>query len=82
MKPIIKLDSHSGHNFLRVVKGNKYKLITGSGMVRTGQNPDGTLRAIDPSGGPVIRVGDTIEGGTVKCIYYSKRDHGFIVEFV
>lgn len=34
---------------------------------------------IDPSGGPFISIGSTVEGNTVKSIV--KEDVGFVIEF-
>jgi hypothetical protein len=75
MKDIIKLQSHNKtNNFLRVVQGKEYKLVTPFHTVRVTYRTDKKgILSIDPSGGPMITIGDKIDGAEVKSIFYSSK---------
>lgn len=58
----IVLRTHDGtNNYLQHLEGSRYKLVTPYNSVRGGQVADGR-EFIDPSGGPMLVVGDKIEG--------------------
>lgn len=84
MKDIIKLSSHDRtNNFLRLIKNKEYKLITQFHTVRETPKPSGKgILSIDPMGGPMISIGDTIDGAKVDAIFYSSKQRGYIVRFV
>lgn len=58
----IRLRTHDGsNNYLEHLDGNRYKLVTQIDFIRGGQVSNGK-EFIDPSGGPMLVVGDPIEG--------------------
>jgi hypothetical protein len=58
----IRLKTHDGsRNYLEHLYENKYKLVTQFDFIRGGQVTDGR-EFIDPSGGPMLVVGEPIEG--------------------
>lgn len=58
----IVLRTHDGsNNYLEHLDGNRYKLVTQINFIRGGQVSNGQ-EFIDPSGGPMLVVGDQIEG--------------------
>lgn len=60
----IPLRTHDGsNNYLLALEGraNEYRLVTRFDFIRGGQVSDGR-EFIDPSGGPMLVVGDKIEG--------------------
>lgn len=63
METKIKLRTHDGsNNYLYLLESpNTYKLVTQLDYIRGGNTSDGK-DFIDPSGGPMLVVGDTIEG--------------------
>lgn len=74
---IIKLQTHdNSNNYLEKITKNKYKLVSELPYFRIGyaNNNHEDCFSIDPPGGPMICVGDIIEGLKVKAIY----DNGII----
>lgn len=70
-------------NRLRRVEGSYYKLETSEQTVRTGYDYDYTeITMIDPVGGPMLGVGDKLEGFTINSIHHSKRYGGFLIELI
>lgn len=64
MEQKISLRTHDGsNNYLQLIEGrpNTYKLVTQFNFIRGGQVSDGR-EFIDPSGGPMLVVGDKIAG--------------------
>ena len=58
------------------VENNKYLLETNSECIRLSRVENGTIYNIDLEGGPMISIGDTIQGKKVKSI---KRQ--YVIEF-
>ena len=59
----IRLQTHDGSkNYLEEIEGrpNQYKLVCAVDFLRSGSLPDGK-EFIDPSGGPMIVVGNPLE---------------------
>ena len=50
------------------IKDNKYLLETNSEYVRLSRAENRTIYSIDLEGGPMIDVGDTIQGKKIKSI--------------
>lgn len=50
------------------IKDNKYLLETNSEYVRLSRAENRTIYSIDLEGGPIIDVGDTIQGKKIKSI--------------
>lgn len=50
------------------IKDNKYLLNTNSEYVRLSRAENRTIYSIDLEGGPMIDVGDTIQGKKIKSI--------------
>lgn len=68
MKTTIKLNSRDGTDNKLVQKDNtKFQLVAPYGY-KVGYKARGECAFIDPSGGPIIYLGSTIEGYTVKSI--------------
>lgn len=70
MNERIDLNSRERDTYLQLVEGNKYRIVTPyPDAIRVGyeDSPD-NIQFIDPSGGPMICVGDTILGNVVKHI--------------
>ena len=67
---IIKLESRykDVNSELVQVKNNKYLLETNSEYIRIDRDDNKILYSIDLEGGPMIDVGDTIQGKKVKSI--------------
>lgn len=69
MEKIIKLDSRSGNdNYLELIDGKTYALKTTYPYIRVGYidgNRD-SAKFIDPSGGPMIVVGEILEEAKAK----------------
>lgn len=66
---VVRLMSHDGSdNFLRLVRGNDsgrlkiYELCTEYGVVRVRHETPDTLFMVDPSGGPALYIGSTVDG--------------------
>ena len=60
---VIKLESR-----LIQVENNKYLLETNSEYVRLSRAENRTIYSIDLEGGPMISIGDTIQGKKIKNI--------------
>lgn len=67
---VIKLESiyKKVDSKLIQVENNKYLLETNSEYIRIDVAEDRTLYSIDLRGGPMISVGDTIQGKKIKSI--------------
>ena len=67
---IIKLESRykDVDSELIQIKDNKYLLETNSEYVRLSRAENRTIYSIDLEGGPMIDVGDTIQGKKIKSI--------------
>ena len=67
---VIKLESiyKKVDSKLIQVESNKYLLETNSEYIRIDVAEDRTLYSIDLRGGPMISVGDTIQGKKIKSI--------------
>lgn len=63
---VYKLET-SGYNSLRVI---------------TAPNDINTILAIDPCGGPLLEVGDMLEGLAINRIWHDSRVRGFVIELV
>lgn len=81
----IRLQTHDGSkNYLEEIEGrpNQYKLVCAVDFLRGGSLPDGK-EFIDPSGGPMIIVGNPLEcyepmKSKVKSISHEK-EVGYII---
>lgn len=62
------------HSRLVLDRDNKYVLLTDSSFLRimSSSSDNDNYEAIDPSGGPYISVGSTLEGKTVKKITHKE----------
>ena len=67
---VIKLESRykDVDSNLIQIKDNKYLLETNSEHIRISRDAYLTINSIDPEGGPMISVGDTIQGKKIKNI--------------
>ena len=67
---VIKLESRykDVNSELIQIKDNKYLLETNSECIRISRDAYLTINSIDPEGGPMISVGDTIQGKKIKNI--------------
>ena len=67
---VIKLNSRykDVDSKLVQVEDNKYLLETNSECIRINRDAYLTINSIDPEGGPMINVGDTIQGKKIKSI--------------
>ena len=67
---VIKLESRykDVDSKLIQVENNKYLLETNSECIRISRDAYLTINSIDPEGGPMISVGDTIQGKKIKSI--------------
>lgn len=85
-KDIIDIKSRYGdiHKLERIGGEDSclFLFIPTSEYTRIGYNEDGSYAFIDPSGGPFLQVGDTVEelDRTIKSICQSP-DRGYIIEF-
>ena len=75
---VIKLESRykDVDSKLIQVEDNTYLLETNSEYIRLSRVENGTIYNIDLEGGPIISIGDTIQGKKVKSI---KRQ--YVIEF-
>ena len=75
---VIKLESRykDVNSKLIQVENNKYLLETNSGYLRINEDENMIIQYIDLDGGPMINIGDTIQGKKVKSIKYQ-----YIIEF-
>lgn len=74
-----KLSNRYGDkNYLVLVKDNDYKIVLQHNHgIRIGYNEDNSICFIDPSGGPMLSVGDKLPNlGTITKIY---TDHGVLL---
>lgn len=71
---VIKLESRykDVNSDLIQIEDNKYLLNTNSEYVRLSRAENRTIYSIDLEGGPMISIGDTIQGKKIKSIknYY------------
>ena len=67
---IIKLESRYRdiNSELIQIKDNKYLLETNSGYLRINEDENMIIQYIDLDGGPMINIGDTIQGKKIKSI--------------
>ena len=67
---IIKLESRykDVNSELVQVKNNKYLLETNSEYIRLSRAENRTIYSIDLEGGPMISIGNTIQGKKIKSI--------------
>ena len=67
---VIKLESRykEVNSELIQIKDNKYLLETNSEYVRLSKAENRTIYSIDLEGGPMISIGDTIQGKKIKSI--------------
>ena len=67
---IIKLESRYKdiNSDLIQIEDNKYLLNTNSEYVRLSRAENRTIYSIDLEGGPMISIGDTIQGKKIKSI--------------
>ena len=87
MSTKIKLQTRGDNNYLVNMlnsdgtESKTYKLVTEYSHVRCGYTEKNTIDFVDPSSGPFMRVGSTIEGvGKIKEINPVK-DVGFLITF-
>ena len=75
---IIKLKSRYKdiNSELIQIKDNKYLLETNSGYLRINEDENMIIQYIDLDGGPMISIGDTIQGKKIKSIKSQ-----FVIEF-
>ena len=75
---IIKLESRykDVNSKLIQVEDNKYLLNTNSEYVRLSRAENRTIYSIDLEGGPMISIGDTIQGKKIKSII-----NKYVIEF-
>lgn len=67
---VIKLESRykEVNSELIQIKDNKYLLETNSEYVRLHRAENMTIHSIDLEGGPMIGIGDTVQGKKIKSI--------------
>ena len=67
---VIKLESRYKdiNSELIQIKDNKYLLETNSEYIRLSRAENRTIYSIDLEGGPMINIGDTIQGKKIKSI--------------
>ena len=67
---VIKLESRYKdiNSELIQIKDNKYLLETNSGYLRINEDENMIIQYIDLDGGPMINIGDTIQGKKIKSI--------------
>ena len=75
---VIKLESRykDVDSELIQIKDNKYLLETNSEYVRLSRAENRTIYSIDLEGGPMISIGDTIQGKKIKSIV-----NKYVIEF-
>ena len=75
---VIKLNSRykDVDSKLVQVEDNKYLLETNSECIRVSRDAYLTINSIDLEGGPMISVGDTIQGKKIKSII-----NKYVIEF-
>ena len=67
---VIKLESRYKdiNSELIQIKDNKYLLETNSGYLRINEDENMIIQYIDLDGGPMINIGNTIQGKKIKSI--------------
>lgn len=67
---VIKLESRYKdiNSDLIQIEDNKYLLETNSGYLRINEDENMIIQYIDLDGGPMINIGDTIQGKKIKSI--------------
>ena len=67
---VIKLESRyeDVNSNLIQIEDNKYLLNTNSEYIRLSRAENRTIYSIDLEGGPMINIGDTIQGKKIKSI--------------
>ena len=67
---VIKLESRykDVDSNLIQIEDNKYLLNTNSEYVRLSRAENSTIHSIDLEGGPMLSIGDTIQGKKIKSI--------------
>ena len=67
---VIKLESRykDVNSDLIQIEDNKYLLNTNSEYINLSRAKNRTIYSIDLEGGPMISIGDTIQGKKIKCI--------------
>ena len=75
---VIKLESRykDVNSNLIQIEDNKYLLNTNSEYVRLSRAENRTIYSIDLEGGPMISIGDTIQGKKIKSII-----NKYVIEF-
>ena len=75
---VIKLESRykNVNSKLIQVENNKYLLETNSEYIRINEDENMIVQYIDLEGGPMINIGDTIQGKKIKSIKSQ-----YIIEF-
>ena len=75
---VIKLESRykDVDSNLIQIEDNKYLLNTNSEYIRLSRDENRTIYSIDLEGGPIIDVGDTIQGKKIKSII-----NKYVIEF-
>ena len=75
---IIKLESRykDVDSNLIQIEDNKYLLNTNSEYIRLSRAENRTIYSIDLEGGPMISIGDTIQGKKIKSII-----NKYVIEF-
>lgn len=79
----IKLPSHDGsRNYIEQVADNQWKLVPQYDWTREiydgEKHTERKLMAVDPSGGPMISVGENIYGLIVESIAWSDKHHAYV----
>ena len=75
---VIKLESRykDVNSNLIQIEDNKYLLNTNSEYIRLSRAENRTIYSIDLEGGPMISIGDTIQGKKIKSII-----NKYVIEF-
>ena len=75
---VIKLESRyeDVNSDLIQIEDNKYLLNTNSEYIRLSRAENRTIYSIDLEGGPIISIGDTIQGKKIKSII-----NKYVIEF-
>ena len=75
---VIKLESRykDVDSNLIQIEDNKYLLNTNSEYIRLSRAENRTIYSIDLEGGPIISIGDTIQGKKIKSII-----NKYVIEF-
>lgn len=68
MKKYLLHNRYGDKNYLEQITDNKYKLSSGTNLgIRLIFNYDNSIVACDPSGGPLISVGDNFKNICIDC---------------